>query len=68
MEKIWNIYCSCSVHIAQLPDNFEVGIRKAIEITEKEMEFAKLVNGQMAMGMLQILMILEKEFEKQYLF
>lgn len=37
------------------------GLKLAIEIIEKEMEYAKQVNPQMAMGMSQIKMLIEKE-------
>lgn len=41
------------------------GLEKAKEIIKKEMEFAKTVNSQMAMGMSQVLMLIEKEIKKE---
>lgn len=40
------------------------GLERAIEIIEKELEFAKLVNPQMAIGMSQIKMLIHQEINK----
>ena len=37
------------------------GLKKAKEIIEEEMKFARQVNSQMAIGMSQVLMLIEKE-------
>lgn len=42
----------------------EKGLKKAIEIIDKEIEFAKKVNPQMALGMSQIKMLLKKELQE----
>lgn len=57
--------CSCSCCIAQEPINFKDGLLLAKEIVEKEMKFAIEVNPQMAMGMSQILMLVDKEIKNQ---
>ncbi len=56
--------CSCSVCLAQQPTDYASGLKKAKKIIEKEMKFAKTVNPQMAMGMLQVLKLIEKEVDK----
>ena len=40
---------------------YKDGLEKAIEIIDKELEFAKVVNSQMAMGMEQVRMLISKE-------
>jgi hypothetical protein len=40
------------------------GLKKALEIIKKEKEFAITVNPQMAMGMSQIEMLINKELEQ----
>lgn len=55
--------CSCSVCLAQQPNHYKIGLKKAISIIEKEVEFAKTVNPQMAMGMNQVKMLIEKELK-----
>lgn len=57
--------CSCSVCIAQVQTDLQSGLKKAKEIVEKEMEFAKKVNPQMAMGMSQVLKLIEKEIKNE---
>ena len=39
------------------------GLNRAKEIIENEMIFAKIVNPQMAMGMSQVLMLINKEIK-----
>lgn len=36
--------CSCSVCIAQLPNYYKMGLKKAIEIIDKELEYARRVD------------------------
>ena len=47
----------------KVEDNYlyKAGLKKAIKIIEEEMEYAKQVNPQMAIGMSQIKMLIEKE-------
>lgn len=56
--------CSCGVCIAQVPNYYKKGLEKAIEIIEKEMEFARTVNPQMTAGMIQIKNLIKEEIEK----
>ena len=55
--------CSCSVCIAQEPSYYKIGLKKSIAIIETEIELAKKLNPQMAMGMSQIKMLIEKELK-----
>lgn len=57
--------CSCMVCLAQEPTDLASGLEMAVGIIEKEMEFAVTVNSQMALGMSQVLMLIEKEIGKQ---
>lgn len=57
--------CSCNCCIAQESVEFKPGLNLAKEIIESEMEFTKEINSQMAMGMSQVLMLINKEIEKQ---
>lgn len=41
------------------------GLKRAYQIIEKEIEFAKTVNPFMAMGQEQVLMLIKKEIEKE---
>lgn len=41
------------------------GLREALRIIEKEMEFAKFVNPQMAMGMCQVKEKIENRIKQQ---
>ncbi|WP_300382089.1 hypothetical protein [Clostridium sp.] len=43
----------------------EISKEKIFEIIDKEMEFAKQINPQMAFGMLQIKTVLEEHFEEE---
>ena len=43
----------------------KAGLKKAIEIINKELEFAKQVNPQMALGMDQVKSLINKELEMQ---
>lgn len=63
-EDMECIDCSCSVCAAQIPTDFNSGLIKAKEIINKEMEFAKKINPQMALGMSQVLMLIEKEIKE----
>lgn len=61
-ETMECINCSCSVCIAQLENNdYEQGLRKAIEIIDKEIEYAKTVNPVMTLGMQQVKALIIKE-------
>lgn len=51
--------------LGKATEDYKPGINRSIEIIKKEMEFSKTVNLQMAMGMSQILNLLEKELKEQ---
>lgn len=53
--------CSCNICKAEEPSYYKKGLRKSIEIIEKEIEFAREVSHHMVAGMLQIKYLLEKE-------
>lgn len=56
--------CSCSVCMVQAPADYTNGLKKAKKLIEKEIEFAKQVNCQMAIGMLRALKLIEKELDR----
>lgn len=58
------IECSCMVCLAQEPTDLASGLKLAMEITKKEMEFYREVNNQMAIGMAHILFLLKQELKK----
>lgn len=41
------------------------GLKRAVEIIEKERDFAKEINPQMAFGMTHILIMIKEELEKE---
>lgn len=51
--------------LGKATEDYKPGINRSIEIIKKEMEFSKTVNPQMAMGMSQVLTLLEKELKEQ---
>lgn len=55
--------CSCMVCLAQEPTDLASGLERAIKIVIDEMDAARELNSQMALGMAQVLMLLELELK-----